>query len=409
MSTVSYKHLDREFRTEHKLFLLTVEKGGQAVKIVERNRVKDFDLSFELGGANWLCDITLEAVQFQGKNGFLRKFRGSSYVLLATIDTNRRGRFLRLDKLQEGKLSSIYVPNGFQSNGWRELRNCLLSMLRRERMRVVSRTEGNVFDGDKYSFFGSIGEQKNWRFAVVFYRSSANESWEGVKFRLCRRLGRAVDLSTLHANRGILWCRDEKEKSHLLKSDFCKLNIVETVKVVQWSQQQHWEDIFFQGQNIWVGIEGIPLNWWNIHAIKVIGAKLGGVIEIAKETLDRSFLTYAKIRVSGFYNGFLPSILELPRGSDSVMLGIFPLYDNGASSSVGSGRTLGLAFRRGKVLRRSIVDVNAHFQRVLHEEGSNDFSKLNTVAGGGETVANTSGEVLQRRFFEGVRSVPSEA
>ena len=47
-----YKHLDREFRTEHKLFLLNVENGGQVVKLVERNRVKDFFLSFELGGAN---------------------------------------------------------------------------------------------------------------------------------------------------------------------------------------------------------------------------------------------------------------------------------------------------------------------------------------------------------------------
>ena len=44
-------------------------------------------------------------------------------------------------------------------------------------------------------------------------------------------------------------------------------------------------------------IEGIPLNWWNIHVFKVIGLKLGGVLEIAKETLDFSFLNYAKIRV----------------------------------------------------------------------------------------------------------------
>ena len=78
MSRVKYKHLDREFRTEHKLFLLSVEKGGHSVKIVERNRVKDFQMSFEMGGANWLCDIILEAVDYAGKNGFFRKLSSGS-------------------------------------------------------------------------------------------------------------------------------------------------------------------------------------------------------------------------------------------------------------------------------------------------------------------------------------------
>ena len=55
-----------------------MEKGGQSIKIVERNRLKDFNLSFELGAANWLCDIILVAIEFKGRNGFLRKFRGSS-------------------------------------------------------------------------------------------------------------------------------------------------------------------------------------------------------------------------------------------------------------------------------------------------------------------------------------------
>ena len=100
----------------------------------------------------------------------------------------------------------------------------------------------------------------------------------------------------LHANRAVLWCRDEEEKRVVLRFEVCKLYNTKPVKVVQWSQQEHWEDIVFEGQNIWVGIEGIPLNWWNLHTLKLIGAKLG-VVEIAKETLDCSFLNYAKIRV----------------------------------------------------------------------------------------------------------------
>ena len=354
MSGVLYKHLDREFRTEHKLFLLSVEKGGQSIKIAERNRVKDFILSFELGGANWLCDIIVEAVDFEGQNGFFRKFRGNSYVLLVTIETNKRDSFFRIEKWHEGRLSIIFVPKGIKSSGWRDLRRCLLSMLGRERLLVDRRNEGNVLS--KENLLQDV--QKNWRLAVVIYRSSSKESWEGIRGGFCRRLGRMVDLSLLHANRAILWCKDEKEKEELLSSESCKLINDKTIKVMQWSQQQHWEDIVFLGQNTWVGIEGIPLNWWNIHALKVIGAKLGGLVDIAKETLDRSFLTFAKIRVSGFSNGFLPSVLEMPWGSHFVMLGIFPLNDKRGTIPFGSGTSLGPAFRRGEAMRRFIADPN---------------------------------------------------
>ena len=140
----------------------------------------------------------------------------------------------------------------------------------------------------------------------------------------------------------------------------------------------------------------------------MIGAKLGGVLEIAKETLERSFLTYAKIRVSGFSSGFLPSVLEMPRGSDFVMLGIFPLNDNRTSSSVASGRALGPTFRRGEVLRRSLVDLNAHYQPDLHGKGNGVLNEIDTVATSPESPAKTVGVALQRRVFEGEHSVAKQ-
>ena len=81
----------------------------------------------------------------------------------------------------------------------------------------------------------------------------------------------------------------------MLRFEFCKLYNTRLVKLVNWSQQEHWKDIVFEDKNTWAGIEGIPLNWWNVHVFKVIGANVGGVLEIAKETLDFSFLNYAKI------------------------------------------------------------------------------------------------------------------
>ena len=105
----------------------------------------------------------------------------------------------------------------------------------------------------------------------------------------------------------------------MLRYEVCTLHNNCPVKAVNCSQKEHWEDIVFEGKNSWVGIEGIPLNWWNFHVFKVIGAKVKGLLKIDKETIDFSFINYAKIRVKGFNTGFLPFVLEMPRGSDTVM------------------------------------------------------------------------------------------
>ena len=157
MNSVNYKHLDREFRTEHKLFLLSVVKGGQSVKIVKRNRVKDFHMSFEIGGANWFCDIISDAVVFDGKSRFFRKFRGNSYVLMVMINTNKRGSFFRINKLHEGMMSSIIVPSGNGRNGWRDLRRCLMSMLGREKTVVKERPGRKVLNGEEFHFTKTKG------------------------------------------------------------------------------------------------------------------------------------------------------------------------------------------------------------------------------------------------------------
>ena len=299
--------------------------GGHSVKIVERNRVKQFCLSVERGGAIRLCDTIYDVVAYEGNLRFFRKFRGSSYVFMVMINTNSRGSFLRINKLFCGKLSSIVVPSGNGRSGWRDLNRSLMSMLGRELTDVNGRSDSTKLYEKNIQLEGPKAAQKNWRLAVVVYRNSIEVTWEEIKEGFCSKLGRQVELSALLANRAILWCRDEARKRTLPHYDFCTLHNSIPVKVVNWSEKEHREDIVFEGKNSWAGIEGIPLNWWNIHVLKVIGAKLGGLLEIDKETTAFSVLNFAKIRAKGFTYGFLPSVLELPRGSDTIMLGAFPL------------------------------------------------------------------------------------
>ena len=61
--------------------------------------------------------------------------------------------------------------------------------------------------------------------------------------------------------------------------------------------------------NSWIGVEGLPLNLWNLDTFKSIGQTCGGLVEVTKETLDQSFLLYAKLKVKGYKKGFLYPIV----------------------------------------------------------------------------------------------------
>ena len=84
------------------------------------------------------------------------------------------------------------------------------------------------------------------------------------------------------------------------------------------------------------------------------------------------------------------------------MLGIFPLIDGRASYSLGSGRALGPAFRRGEALR-SLVDLKSHSQEVLHGAVDAGFNKTATVAAGGELDTTSSFKAIQKQIFHGER------
>ena len=129
--------------------------------------MKDFQMSFEMGGANWLCDIILEAMEYAGKNGFFRKFRGNSYVLIVMIDTNKRGSFFRINKLHDGMMSSIIVPSGIERSGWRDLRGCLMSMLGRDKTVVKGTNEKKVLNGEETQSRAFFGGKKNWRMVCI--------------------------------------------------------------------------------------------------------------------------------------------------------------------------------------------------------------------------------------------------
>lgn len=124
------------------------------------------------------------------------------------------------------------------------------------------------------------------------------------------------------------------------KNLFCRRNSM--ARMEPWSLFSHWEHVQIEARNSWIGIKGLPLNLWNYHAFKIRGEACEDLLEIAKDTLDQSFLLFAKIKVRGFKACLMPPILEVPCLGEMIHLGLFNLENNQTHSN---GRTRGLIFR----------------------------------------------------------------
>lgn len=88
---------------------------------------------------------------------------------------------------------------------------------------------------------------------------------------------------------------------------------------------------------------------------KVIGRKLGGFIDVAEDTLSFNRMNYAKLQVKGGRNGFLSITLDLPRGSNIVTLGIFPLEESNSWKPVRVCRSIGPMARHSESRERQMA------------------------------------------------------
>lgn len=107
----------------------------------------------------------------------------------------------------------------------------------------------------------------------------------------------------------------------------------------------HWEYVEFEAKYSWIGVDGLPLNLWNLDTFKLIGEACGGLLEVSKETVDQSFLRFAKLKVKGQQNGFLDPIVEIPCEDVIIHVGLFSLGLNKITDSHCSSITRGILAR----------------------------------------------------------------
>lgn len=113
------------FQINQKVFVLHLSEDGGHVKFSERTRLASFGLELEVSAAVWCIEILQELTGQDVYQKFFRKQRRPNYILLMEQYENRRGRFVRITKLAEGKVWNIIIPGGRQGWGWRKLAGCL--------------------------------------------------------------------------------------------------------------------------------------------------------------------------------------------------------------------------------------------------------------------------------------------
>ena len=184
---------------------------------------------------------------------------------------------------------------------------------------------------------------KDWRKAITIFCSNTSMSWKEISSKLEAIIKRKAEVNQVATDRAIFWCLEADELKGLLLQSEQLSSLKSQVRVVNWKKEDHWENLQIGVRYSWIGIEGLPLHMWNIHVFKVIGEACGGLLEVAEETMKRSFMGYVKIKIKGFESGLMNPVIEILCGI-KVYLGAFSI--RGPKGGVIGYRSAGVTTRR---------------------------------------------------------------
>ena len=83
------------------------------------------------------------------------------------------------------------------------------------------------------------------------------------------------------------------------------------LKFEKWSKRKHSRPSILEGYGGWIKIENLPLDYWSNQTFKVIRDHIGGLENIASETLNLLNVSEAKIQVKRNQCGFILATLEI--------------------------------------------------------------------------------------------------
>ncbi|KAF4400600.1 hypothetical protein G4B88_023393 [Cannabis sativa] len=154
---------------------------------------------------------------------------------------------------------------------------------------------------------------KDWNRALIMFRDNSKVGWSVIFYNLSREIDRKLVVSQMYDDRTIIWCKNEEEMESLLKLH--KTAISGTggtiVSLIRWSMEEQNRDIKIECRSSWMGVEELPLNLWNIKFMGKIGELCGGLLDVEKDTAEKTFLHHLRLKLGGDEDGFVPKSIRI--------------------------------------------------------------------------------------------------
>ncbi|TQD89700.1 hypothetical protein C1H46_024694 [Malus baccata] len=354
---MSYRHLSRDFKVEHKVFILEIEDKsfGERIRVTERTRTRGYQISFDLGCAAWIIE-QLKAVITTGGLNFFRKYKGHNYQFWVEGFQNRNGEFLVLSKTEkDGFVRHIFVPKGFKGIGWRNLEELMYEILQGgkktgNKLRKMNRvgteprrdmsgagTQGSYRDAvtggrqttkEEYNWRAReelwkeftwnqrkcSKESYSWGSVVVCERKVVHQSWREVEASLRNLLGTDIRLSPFQCNKALFVCQNEEEAKKIALLGAIGMKEYPEVKLAGWWESLNTNQRMAVSYGGWVALEGLPPHLWTKKFFQDIGEACGGLADIDQTTAGFGFLLEAKIKLKTNLTGFIPEVVEVADG-----------------------------------------------------------------------------------------------
>ncbi|ONI14438.1 hypothetical protein PRUPE_4G281000 [Prunus persica] len=393
---VSKRLMPRFFNIEAKEFRIKVDdlSYGGSILISEKVKERLFHVSLELSCVEWLIN-ELQLILENKVQSVFRSYRGDSYQVWVEKGHNWKGYYLRLTKCVHGFTKSVVIPQGKNDSGWIQIKENLAGILKGKnrtsrhwfteedgntavsaRDRVLGKTykdavlnEGVVQEQEKG--YGSSDDTTNWSWVVVCERLVLHQPWDGIRKAMEGRLEKNVILFPYQINRAFFSCDSKTEALKVCSSGKLAVEGQTDVLLYSWEHglKNNIPKIVSYGG--WIGINGLPMHWWNKEFFQRIGLECGGLLQVDQRTENYLYLFEARIKTRKNFIGFLPEILTLTEGTESYHVKIRPISPairptrsrhgqprisaNGTVQAVAGGEVL-TSQRQWRVVENSQVD-----------------------------------------------------
>ncbi|KAI8016670.1 hypothetical protein LOK49_LG05G01071 [Camellia lanceoleosa] len=353
-----------ELRIEQKLITIQVDTESRAglVEIIERNRLRSYNLKIDLGGVSWAIKALRQVWSQHHDRSFFSKYTSSSAVFWVQKYSNKGGIFVEVSKWEAGvKRNNIIIPAGVDGQGWQAMAKMLERVIHGGNR--VSDVERNVRSTDKGShninkqsvFSSRRGNLEGNRFTpqktganrvvsyadvlksrsiisegndfclemrkvVVCTRTDFFDDWVQIEQELNRSFKSSIVLRPFQLNKALFFAKSSEEADYYGEQGLCFFHKSIAVRLERWSEKVFSKDTVIVSNGNLDIMRDLPFDFWKDRVFEWIGSKCGGLIEVDRRTRNFGNLFEARLKVRGYGNGFLPAKLHVQLDGISVVV-----------------------------------------------------------------------------------------